>query len=60
MQLVDAITLIHLPEGPSAYFKLTSFTPAKAISVSRYCVYFISYAHTEYRVMAVSLLTTLN
>ncbi|KAG2215496.1 hypothetical protein INT46_006756 [Mucor plumbeus] len=28
----NAITLIHLPDGPTAYFKLTSFTPAKAIS----------------------------
>jgi hypothetical protein len=32
--VIDAITFIHLPEGPTAYFKLTSFTPAKAISVS--------------------------
>lgn len=34
--IIDAITLIHLPEGPSAYFKLTSFTPAKNISVSAF------------------------
>ncbi|CAO3587948.1 unnamed protein product [Absidia cylindrospora] len=27
----NAITLIHLPDGPTAYFKLTSFTPSKKI-----------------------------
>lgn len=31
---IDAITLIHLPEGPSAYFKLSSFVPSKKLPVS--------------------------
>lgn len=31
--LSDAITLIHLPDGPSAYFKLSSYTPAKKTPV---------------------------
>lgn len=30
----DAITLIHLPEGPSVYFKLSSLQLTKQISVS--------------------------
>lgn len=29
----DAITLIHLPDGPTAYFKLSSYTPAKKTPV---------------------------
>ena len=29
----DAITLIHLPNGPTAYFKLTSIELSKRISV---------------------------
>ncbi|KAI8394222.1 anticodon-binding protein [Radiomyces spectabilis] len=28
----NAITLIHLPDGPTAYFKLTSYTPGKRIA----------------------------
>ncbi|KAH8549460.1 anticodon-binding protein [Umbelopsis sp. PMI_123] len=28
----NAITLVHLPDGPTAYFKLTSITPAEKIS----------------------------
>ena len=31
---LDAITLIHLPNGPTAYFKLTSIELSKRISVS--------------------------
>ncbi|KAF7724590.1 Ribosome production factor 1 [Apophysomyces ossiformis] len=27
----NAITLIHLPDGPTAYFKLTSFVPSKKL-----------------------------
>ncbi|KAI8978570.1 anticodon-binding protein, partial [Pilobolus umbonatus] len=30
-KMPNALTLIHLPDGPSAYFKLTSFTPSKKI-----------------------------
>lgn len=30
---LDAITLIHLPDGPTAYFKLSSYTPAKKTPV---------------------------
>ncbi|KAJ8657705.1 hypothetical protein O0I10_006520 [Lichtheimia ornata] len=28
-KIPNAITLIHLPDGPTAYFKLSSYTPAK-------------------------------
>lgn len=31
--VVDAITMIHLPEGPTAYFKLTSIELTKQIFV---------------------------
>ena len=30
---VDAITLVHLPNGPSAYFKLTSIELTRQIYV---------------------------
>jgi hypothetical protein len=30
---VDAITLVHLPDGPTAYFKLTSIELTKKIFV---------------------------
>ena len=30
---LDAITLVHLPNGPSAYFKLTSIELTKQIYV---------------------------
>ena len=31
----DAITIIYLPEGPTAYFKLTSIELSKKIHVSK-------------------------
>ncbi|KAI9030665.1 anticodon-binding protein [Phycomyces nitens] len=30
-KIPNAVTLIHLPDGPTAYFKLTSFVPAKKL-----------------------------
>ncbi|PHZ12860.1 Brix-domain-containing protein [Rhizopus microsporus ATCC 52813] len=30
-KIPNAITLIHLPDGPTAYFKLSSYVPSKAI-----------------------------
>ena len=31
---VDAVTIVYLPEGPTAYFKLTSIEMSKKIHVS--------------------------
>lgn len=31
--LIDAITLVHLPDGPTAYFKLTSIELTQQIFV---------------------------
>lgn len=31
LRLLDAITLMHLPNGPSAYFKLSNFVSAKKL-----------------------------
>jgi hypothetical protein len=33
----DAITMVYLPNGPTAYFKLTSIEPTKKISVREIC-----------------------
>jgi ribosome production factor 1 len=37
---IDAITLVHLPEGPTAYFKLTSVELTKHIFVCPSCLPF--------------------
>lgn len=40
---LDAITLIHLPNGPTAYFKLTSIELSKRISVRPFKPSFVGF-----------------
>ena len=40
---LDAITLVHLPSGPTTYFKLTSIELTKDIFVGRQYMYIYLY-----------------
>ena len=46
---LDAILLCHLPDGPTAHFKLTSYKPVKFIKVSLLssCTFAMVMIHVE-------------
>lgn len=60
---LDAITLIHLPDGPTAYFKLSGFVPSKKIIVRKkiffFCYDFLNFP-LHIRTMVALLHTTQN
>lgn len=45
---IDAITICHLPNGPTAYFKLTSVELPKRIKVRKIIIYLIHRLHLFY------------
>ena len=51
---LDAITLVHLPNGPSAYFKLTSIELTRQIYVrADFFLLTLSYSQNTHWVVAV-------